>query len=56
MFRVNATDIVVNYVKDALRAGKLHVGDRLPKEADMAKELGVGRYSLREGMKILAAY
>ena len=56
MFRVNATDIVVNYVKDALRAGKLHVGDRLPKEADMAKELGVGRSSLREGMKIQAAY
>lgn len=56
MFRVNATDIVVNSVKDALRAGKLHVGDRLPKEADMAKELGVGRSSLREGMKILAAY
>lgn len=56
MFRVNATDIVVNSVKEALQTGKLHVGDRLPKEADMAKELGVGRSSLREGMKILAAY
>lgn len=56
MLRVNATDIVVNSVKDAIHAGKLHEGDRLPKEADMAKELGVGRSSLREGMKILAAY
>lgn len=56
MLRVNATDIVVNSIKNAIHSGKLHIGDRLPKEADIAKDLGVGRSSLREGMKILAAY
>ena len=39
-----------------IQRGELKVGDRLPKEADLAKEIGVGRSSLREGMKILNAY
>ena len=39
-----------------IRKGELKVGDKLPKEADLAREIGVGRSSLREGMKILAAY
>ena len=54
--RVNATMQVVNSVKTALQTGELKVGDRLPNEADMANEIGVGRSSLREGIKILAAY
>lgn len=56
MKRVNATDIVVNSIKEAIETGKLHVGDQLPKEEELASQLGVGRSSLREGMKILAAY
>lgn len=56
MERVNATSLVVNSVKLAIQKGKLKVGDRLPKEAEMCKELGVGRSSLREGIKILNAY
>ena len=54
--RVNATAQVVNTIKRMLQRGELKVGDRLPKEADLAIEIGVGRSSLREGMKILAAY
>ena len=56
MERVNATDLVVNYVKTAIQNGELKIGDKLPREADMAQELGVGRSSLREGIKILNAY
>ena len=54
--RVNATMQVVNSIKESLQTGELKVGDRLPNEADMANEIGVGRSSLREGIKILAAY
>jgi GntR family transcriptional repressor for pyruvate dehydrogenase complex len=53
---VNATEQVVSTIKHMLQRGELKVGDRLPKEADLAVEIGVGRSSLREGMKILAAY
>jgi GntR family transcriptional repressor for pyruvate dehydrogenase complex len=54
--RVNATEQVVGTIKRMLQRGELKIGDRLPKEADLAVEIGVGRSSLREGMKILAAY
>ena len=54
--RVSATDQVVNWVKSEIQSGRLRVGDKLPKEADMAEMLGVGRSSLREGMKILNTY
>ena len=51
----SASDIEVEYVKDAIRSGKYHYGDKLPSEAELADELGVGRSSLREGMNILRA-
>ena len=54
--RINATSQVVNSIRAMIRKGELKVGDKLPKEADLAREIGVGRSSLREGMKILAAY
>lgn len=54
--RVNATDLVVKTIRSRIRSGDLKVGDRLPKEIDMAEQLGVGRSSLREGMKILDAF
>lgn len=46
----------MNYVKTAIQKGELKVGDKLPREADIAQELNVGRSSLREGLKILHAY
>ena len=54
--RVNATMQVVNSIKYKIQSGELKTGDKLPKEADMAREIGVGRSSLREGIKILTAY
>ena len=54
--RVSATDQVVNWVKSEIQSGRLRVGDKLPKEADMAEMLGVGRSSLREGMKVQTQY
>lgn len=54
--RVNATMQVVNFIKYKIQSGELKTGDKLPKEADMATEIGVGRSSLREGIKILTAY
>lgn len=54
--RINATALVVNSVKAAIQRGELKIGDKLPREYDMAQELGVGRSSLREGIKILNAY
>ncbi|WMJ84112.1 FadR/GntR family transcriptional regulator [Oscillospiraceae bacterium LTW-04] len=54
--RVNATMQVVNSIKYKIQSGELKTGDKLPKEADLAKELCVGRSSLREGIKILIAY
>lgn len=54
--RVSATTQVVNAIRDAIRNGELKVGDRLPNETELAKTLGVGRSSFREGMRILNAY
>ena len=56
MDRINATDLVVTYIRNAIQKGELKTGDKLPREADMAQALGVGRSSLREGIKILNAY
>lgn len=54
--RIPASIQVVNIIKAAMQSGKLKVGDRLPNETELSKEFGVGRSSLREGMRILAAY
>jgi GntR family transcriptional repressor for pyruvate dehydrogenase complex len=54
--QMGAVGQVVTYVKEAIQAGKYSVGDKLPNEAELAKLAGVGRSSLREGMRILAAY
>lgn len=54
--RISATNQVVNTIRLALQNGQLKIGDKLPREADMAEKLGVGRSTLREGIKILTAY
>jgi len=54
--RVSATMQVVDAIKTAIQSGILKVGDKLPNESELSAELGVSRSSLREGMRILAAY
>ena len=54
--RVSAPMQVVKAIRDAIRRGELKEGDRLPSETVLANQLGVGRSSYREGMRILNAY
>ena len=54
--RVSATSYVVDYIRVAIQNGQMKVGDKLPREAEMAEELKVGRSTLREAIKILNAY
>lgn len=44
---------VTEYIKALIRRGELGPGDRLPPERRLAESLGVGRSSLREGIKQL---
>jgi len=46
--------LVVSRIKDAIRDGRLVPGQRLP-EADLIEELKVGRGSIREALRVLAA-
>lgn len=47
------TDEAIGKIKAMIMAGTLRPGDRLPKEADLAAELGLSRNSLREAVKAL---
>lgn len=51
----SATEIVVRGIKEAIRKGNLKAGERLPNENELCELFGVGRSSLREGLKILSA-
>ena len=54
--RMGAVDQVIAYIQHAVKSGVYTVGDKLPNEAELAAAIGVGRSSLREGMRTLAAY
>lgn len=51
--RESAIDYVINNIKNKIFLGELKAGDKLPIEDDLAKELGVGRGSIREAIKVL---
>ncbi len=53
--RENAVDLVISRIKQALADKRLRSGDKLPTEKELAEGLGVGRGSVREAIKILAA-
>ena len=53
---LSAADQVVEFVKNGIRKGRFKLGDKLPSEAELGDEIGVGRSSLREGMNILRAF
>ena len=48
------TDEAIVRIKDMIMNGQLHPGDRLPREPDLAVQLGLSRNSLREAVKALS--
>ncbi|MGH3415755.1 MAG: FadR/GntR family transcriptional regulator, partial [Actinocrinis sp.] len=48
------TDEAIEKIKGMIVSGMLRPGDRLPKEADLASDLGLSRNSLREAVKALS--
>ncbi len=48
------TDEAILRIKEMILGGQLRPGDRLPREADLADELGLSRNSLREAVRALS--
>ena len=48
------TDEAIEKIKDMITSGALRAGDRLPREADLAADLGLSRNSLREAVRALS--
>lgn len=53
IYKTNVVDTVIGQLVDLLVSGKLRLGERLPSELELAAQLGVGRNSIREAMKVL---
>ncbi len=49
-------DVIAERLVTAIRDGVLQPGDRLPTEAELAREFNVGRTSVREGLQKVRAY
>src|ERR1700742_3969493 len=48
------TDEAIEKIKGMIVSGELRPGDRLPKESELAAELGLSRNSLREAVRALS--
>ncbi len=44
---------VVDHVRNAIAAGELKPGDRLPSERELVEKFGIGRASVREALRVL---
>jgi GntR family transcriptional regulator, transcriptional repressor for pyruvate dehydrogenase complex len=51
--RPKVSDLVVEEIKNMVRTGQLHQGDKLPNQNEFAQQLGVSRPSLREALSRL---
>lgn len=49
-------ELVLENIEQQVMAGKLHAGDRLPPERQLAPALGVSRSALREALRVLEAF
>src|SRR3954465_15361996 len=52
--RVSVTDDAIAKIKEMIVSGELQPGDRLPRESDLARRLGLSRSSLREAVRALS--
>lgn len=53
--RARTYELVLDRIEEQIASGRLHVGDRLPAERDLAAALGVSRVAVREAMRVLQA-
>ncbi|MGH9067298.1 MAG: FadR/GntR family transcriptional regulator [Acidimicrobiales bacterium] len=51
---MSVTDEAIARIKELIVTGQLGPGDRIPREADLAAQLGLSRSSLREAVRALA--
>jgi DNA-binding FadR family transcriptional regulator len=51
---MSLTDDAITKIKQMILDGRLKAGDKLPREADLADELGISRGSLREAVRALS--
>ena len=54
--RPRAWEQVLDRVEADLAAGRLHVGDRLPPERELAADLGISRPAVREALRVMEAW
>lgn len=53
IFRVKLYEDVANHIQDRIRSEQWRAGDRLPAEAELAKEFDVSRSTIREAVRSL---
>jgi GntR family transcriptional repressor for pyruvate dehydrogenase complex len=53
-YAVAVTDEAIEKIKAMIASGELRAGDRLPREVDLAAQLGLSRSSLREAVRALS--
>jgi GntR family transcriptional repressor for pyruvate dehydrogenase complex len=53
--RASIKDLALEELKRYIASGVVSPGDRLPSERDLAEQLGIGRSSVREALRILEA-
>jgi len=52
--REGISEKIIGYVKHQIISGSLKAGDRLPSEEALAEQMGVGRGTIREALKVLS--
>ena len=53
--RISVTDEVVTSLKEMILSGEFGIGQKLPSDSLLCKQLGVSRPTLREAVKVLSA-